>query len=539
MKKTLFSKLIVRGVVLVSFLWGCHVQALGPGLASQAEQVSDEKQFRLLCREFAHEMLIPIEQWGALLYELEKGVQEFEPREKTVERLKEMKTLLMEMQVPLTQFRQTILSESYQRISANIKYIVYENYSNKIHILVGIMEIVPLKLKKSQEETEMNRILKEAISKLSSQYNDFYHHVFKLSRMEKLPVVQESEFMHYTDFAEQCSSATPQEMWERMRIAILTFDHGPATDPNNTSNRLNMSLSNLTDNLADMKFQQEIAEPVIAAYNNSADLLDELVLECKGIPTASDFNFALMAGWHAKLEEVLKIARNQREILQNYFREYQRFIEQTKGIDTTKADEKWVKVLSRAQELVAILEDREQLIHGTIDQKNLLNVEELIRRERLDKHGISLEITPFAEPIEIRGNRLSLINAIENIVLNAFRWAEKQWTEKRQPENARVKIETTLDKDFVTLAISDNGPGIPEEKRKKIFELGYTQREGGTGIGLAESFYVIRDHGGTLDLAIDPEPGYETTFILKIPLVQESTGVPSPESGMEVTQRFL
>ena len=67
-----------------------------------------------------------------------------------------------------------------------------------------------------------------------------------------------------------------------------------------------------------------------------------------------------------------------------------------------------------------------------------------------------------------------------------------------------------------TLAIADTGPGIPLESREKIFQLYYTTKPHGSGIGLAMTFRAVQLHGGTIEIA--SEAGHGTMFRLTLPL---------------------
>jgi signal transduction histidine kinase len=67
-----------------------------------------------------------------------------------------------------------------------------------------------------------------------------------------------------------------------------------------------------------------------------------------------------------------------------------------------------------------------------------------------------------------------------------------------------------------TLTITDTGPGIPLESREKIFQLYYTTKAHGSGIGLAMTFRAVQLHGGTIE--IESEMGRGTTFRLTLPL---------------------
>ena len=67
----------------------------------------------------------------------------------------------------------------------------------------------------------------------------------------------------------------------------------------------------------------------------------------------------------------------------------------------------------------------------------------------------------------------------------------------------------------VCLLIEDNGPGIPPELRDKVFQLYFTTKERGSGIGLAMTYRAVQLHNGTVEFL--SETGRGTTFRLKFP----------------------
>ncbi|NIA15255.1 MAG: hypothetical protein GWP08_14390 [Nitrospiraceae bacterium] len=91
---------------------------------------------------------------------------------------------------------------------------------------------------------------------------------------------------------------------------------------------------------------------------------------------------------------------------------------------------------------------------------------------------------------KVLGDEKRLKQAVLNIVLNAQRTL--------RPSGGAIRARTHQDNGSVVLEIADNGPGVPEEERQKIFEPFYSTREGGTGLGLAIVQRVMEDHGGTI-----------------------------------------
>jgi len=103
--------------------------------------------------------------------------------------------------------------------------------------------------------------------------------------------------------------------------------------------------------------------------------------------------------------------------------------------------------------------------------------------------------------------------AVLNIVGNALDAVEGR-------ENGAVKVELGFDPEtgYVSISVSDNGPGIAPELMAQIFNIfESTKGARGTGIGLAVSQKIIREHGG--DIRVTSRPGEGATFILEWPLI--------------------
>ncbi len=104
--------------------------------------------------------------------------------------------------------------------------------------------------------------------------------------------------------------------------------------------------------------------------------------------------------------------------------------------------------------------------------------------------------------------RSALINILENAV--------DACTEDKSKPSHTVIFRCRTDEKEVFFDIQDNGVGMDEEKKKKIFTLFFSSKAArGTGIGLFISDKIIRQHGGTAD--VTSEPGKGTHFCVKIP----------------------
>lgn len=119
---------------------------------------------------------------------------------------------------------------------------------------------------------------------------------------------------------------------------------------------------------------------------------------------------------------------------------------------------------------------------------------------------------------QIVGNANSLQQVFTNIIINSM---------QSMPEGGELEVKTSLDKPVgefggaVLVVFKDSGVGIPRDNLNKIFEPFFTTKKvgEGTGLGLAVSYGIIRDHGG--DIKVESTVGVGSTFTVVLPIVRE------------------
>jgi two-component system sensor histidine kinase SenX3 len=117
----------------------------------------------------------------------------------------------------------------------------------------------------------------------------------------------------------------------------------------------------------------------------------------------------------------------------------------------------------------------------------------------------------------VLGDREQLIMAIQNLVENAVNYS---------PEGTKVTVSSVVKDGIATISITDQGIGIPENEKDRIFERFYrvdparSRESGGTGLGLSIVKHVATKHGGEVSVWSVEDVG--STFSLKLPIFSKS-----------------
>ncbi len=143
-----------------------------------------------------------------------------------------------------------------------------------------------------------------------------------------------------------------------------------------------------------------------------------------------------------------------------------------------------------------------------------------------DSAGVDL-VRGGTRGLYVRGDRQILSEAIGNLIANAIAYS---------PRGSQVGVGVKVVGEFVEIAVTDRGIGIPEEDQERIFERFYrtdharSRRTGGTGLGLSIVKHAVQRHGG--EVRLWSRPGRGSTFTVTLPMAS----VP-PELAMDPRAR--
>jgi PAS domain S-box-containing protein len=177
--------------------------------------------------------------------------------------------------------------------------------------------------------------------------------------------------------------------------------------------------------------------------------------------------------------------------------------------------------IHRLDRVVQILVDftRPRDLHvEETDLRSILEEVALLASPDAEQHGVTLlrELPQETMPVKVDADFIK--QAILNVVLNGV---------QAMPEGGTLTIAAHKEEDVVVTEVTDQGAGIPPALQDKIFELYFTTKKTGSGIGLAQTYQIMQWHYGSVDF--ETEEGKGTTFRLRLPLTE--TRFPSLEEA--------
>ena len=133
--------------------------------------------------------------------------------------------------------------------------------------------------------------------------------------------------------------------------------------------------------------------------------------------------------------------------------------------------------------------------------------------EELSTHDVSLVSQLPSTPVLAHVDADLLKQAFLNVIQNGA---------QAMPAGGKLEVILEEDRKFAILRIADEGYGIPDEIREKIFDLYFTTKSGGSGIGLAMTYRILQLHHGSVE--VQSRVGRGTEFRLRIPLAATDWG---------------
>jgi CheY-like chemotaxis protein/two-component sensor histidine kinase len=140
--------------------------------------------------------------------------------------------------------------------------------------------------------------------------------------------------------------------------------------------------------------------------------------------------------------------------------------------------------------------------------------------------GVRVSLRPLTGGPALLDDARVVLQILTNLLLNAVAFS---------PEGGQVEVTARIEDGDALILVADDGPGIPEERQRRLFQRGATTRRGGAGIGLAHAHELARAHGGDLSLSDAPRGA---SFLLRWPCSPtRSSADPAPRPSIALRGR--
>lgn len=144
------------------------------------------------------------------------------------------------------------------------------------------------------------------------------------------------------------------------------------------------------------------------------------------------------------------------------------------------------------------------------------------------KRNVQIEEQPSERELRVRVDNDLVRQAVLNVVINGI---------QAMPDGGKLTVSSSVVGAAAVLEIHDEGTGIPPEVRDKIFNLYFTTKSEGSGIGLAMTYRVMQLHNGALDFT--SEPAHGTTFRMQFPLAAGAFTSTAQENDSGAAQQTM
>ena len=150
--------------------------------------------------------------------------------------------------------------------------------------------------------------------------------------------------------------------------------------------------------------------------------------------------------------------------------------------------------MQRLDRVVETLADFSRPMELHLAERSILDVIEAVAElteAEMDENGVRILIEAPREPLLVRIDGELMRQALLNLVLNGM---------QAMPEGGILRLASYRDKSDVVVEVTDAGDGIAQDILPRIFDLYFTTKAKGSGIGLAMTYRIVQMHGGSMDV---------------------------------------
>ena len=207
---------------------------------------------------------------------------------------------------------------------------------------------------------------------------------------------------------------------------------------------------------------------------------------------------------------------------------YSQLLQLRKDMDD-RARESLSKINSLAERCQKIVQNLLSFARKKKSERSLSDINEILNKT-LDLRNYEMQVNNIELISELEpGLPVTIADAhqLQQVFLNIITNAEQAMLSARGRGRLTIRTSSKHRREYITVEIVDNGPGIPEKYKTRIFDPFFTTKDvgNGTGLGLSLSYGIIKEHGG--DIFVKKRSGGDGAhFFIEIPIVRENEDSP-------------
>ena len=277
------------------------------------------------------------------------------------------------------------------------------------------------------------------------------------------------------------------------------------------SRYITRSLKTISDKITETRLNKrnakieinDASEEIYTLVNAYNSMIDELEGSAAKLATSER-----EAAWREMAKQVAHEIKNPLTPMRLSVQSFQRKFDPQDPEINHKVEEYSNTLIQQIDTMSSIASAFSNFAKMPAQQSETLNVSKIVKLALDIFNEDYIEFQTEDEEILAKFDRTQLIRVVTNLVKNAIQATEEQ-------ENPMIKVDVSQDNYHVCIAVQDNGVGIPEDNKPKVFEPKFTTKNSGMGLGLAMVKNIVETFKGTI--TFDSHEHIGTTFRIKFP----------------------
>lgn len=337
-----------------------------------------------------------------------------------------------------------------------------------------------------------------------SSYTYIYDSKSKPLAILNLPYLENDDFLNkeLNEFLERLGYAYLFMMFIAIILALLLSKYITRT-LKTVSDKINETRLEKRNKKIDIESSSEEISTLVNSYNSMIDQLEESAVQL----ATSEREQA----WREMAKQVAHEIKNPLTPMRLSVQSFQRKFNPEDENIYQKVDEYSKTLIQQIDTMSSIASAFSNFAKMPAQKNETLNVTNIVKLALDIFSEDYIEFSSDENEIMANFDRTQLIRVITNLVKNGIQAIP------HDKENPKIKVKVASENDMVKITVEDNGIGVSDENKNKIFEPKFTTKTSGMGLGLAMVKNIVETYKGSITFTSQQEIG--TTFTVTFPKI--------------------